>query len=101
MSVVREKESGVYGKATKDAARKEASAPCEGRSTRKKNEEDRGRKDGACGQATRGVARVEKEFGGRVKEENKRTLWQRSTRENTPTRVRVVHGGSNSDVCEV
>ena len=49
----------------------------------------------------RGTARVEKEFGSRVKKEGGGTLWQRSTRESMPTGVRVVYRGSDSDICTV
>ena len=45
--------------------------------------------------------RVEKEFSSRVEEESRGTLWQRSARESMPTRVRMVHRASNSDICAV
>jgi len=49
----------------------------------------------------RSTARIEKEFSGRVEEESKGTLWQKNAKESTPTRVRVVYRGSNSDLCIV
>jgi len=46
----------------------------------------------------RSTARIEEEFGGRVKEESKGALWQRSAGGSMPIGIRVVHRGSNSFV---
>ena len=78
MSVIEEEEKdGMYGKAIKGALTERASIPYKGRSAgrRKKVEKGRERGGSTCGQATRSAARIEKEFGGRVKEESKEVLW--------------------------
>jgi len=46
----------------------------------------------------RSAARMEKEFSGRIEEENRGTLWQMSARESTSTGTGVVYGGSNSNI---
>jgi len=102
VSIVGEKEeSGTCGKATKGMAKGETSTPYKRRSTGKKVEEGRRGGDSTHGQAMRSTARMEEEFSGRIEKENRETLWQRSARESIPTRVRVVYGGSNSDICAV
>ena len=102
VSIVGEKGSGVYGKATKGTAKEEACMPCKGKSTEKKVEKGRrGEGSSAYGQAIGSAARMEEEFGKKIEEENRGTLWQRSARGSMSTRVRVVHRGSNSDICVV
>jgi len=102
VSIVDEKgESGICGKATKGTAKGEAGISCKGRSAGKKVEEGKRGGGGTCDQATRSTARMEEEFGRRIEKESKGTLWQRSTRESMPTRVRVVYGESNSNICAV
>jgi len=91
----------ICGKATKGIARRETSAPCEGRSAGKKVEEDRERRSGMRGQAMRGAARVEEEFSSIVEEKSRGALQQGSARRSMPTGVRVVYRGSNSDICIV
>jgi len=95
------KESNAYGKAIKDTAKEEAGMSYKGRSIRKKVEEGRRGGGGTRGLAMRSTARIEEEFGRRIEKESRGTSWQRSARESTPTGVRMVHGGSNSDVCAV
>jgi len=41
---------------------------------------------------------MENKFGGRIEEESRGALWQRDTRESIPTRVRMVHEGSDSNI---
>jgi len=85
-----EGKDSICGKATKGIPTEGASIPCKGKSIKKKVEEGRG-EDSTCGQAMRSIARMEKEFSSKTKEKSRRTLWQRSTRESMPTRVRIVH----------
>ena len=59
------------------------------------------RESSMYGQATRSTARVEKELGSRIEKEDRGALWQESARKSTPTRVRIVHERSNSDICTV
>jgi len=99
--VDKKEESSVCDKATKSTAKGEAGMPYKGRSTRKKVKEDKRGGGGAHGQAMRSTARMKEEFGERIKEKSRGTLWQRSARGNTPTGVRVVYRGSNSDVYAV
>ena len=68
---------------------------------RKKVVESRGREGSTHGQAMRDIARIEEKFSGRVKEESRGALWQRSARESIPIRIRMVHKRSDSDVCAV
>jgi len=49
----------------------------------------------------RDIARIKEEFSGRVKEESKGALWQRSARESMPIRIRIVHKRSDSNVYAV
>ena len=74
----KEGESGVYGNATKGAAREEAGTPCKGRSAGKKVEEGRIGGSGAHGQATRSTAGVEEKFVGGVEKEGGVVLWTNS-----------------------
>jgi len=97
-----ERKGGICSKVTKGTPTKGASIPYKGRSAGKEVEESRRKRGSACGLAMRSTARrVEKEFSSGVEKESRGTLWRRSTRGSTPTRVRIVHGGSNSDVCIV
>ena len=92
---------GVYSKAAKGVPTEEASMPCKGRSAGKRVEESRERESSACGKAMRSAARVKKELSGRIKEESREVLWQGNARKSMPTRVRIVHERSNSDICAV
>jgi len=74
VSVVGEKKSDMYGKATKGVAKRETNTLCKGKGIRKKYKKDKGRRSGMCGQAIRSTARIE-ELGSRIKEKSKETLW--------------------------
>jgi len=47
------------------------------------------------------VRRVEEEFGGRIEEKSRGALWQKGTTRSKAIRVRMVHKGSNSNICVV
>jgi len=96
-----ERKGSTCGFSIKGVLIEGASAPCKGRSTGKKVKEGRRGEGGAHDQAMRSTARVEKEFGRRVKEKNRGVLWQRGTRGSTSIRIRMVHESSDSDVCAV
>jgi len=102
VSIVGKKGDSVCSKAIKGIAKGEACMPCKGKSTEKKVKKDRREGDSSThGQAIESIARMKEEFGRRIEEESRGTLWQRSARGSMPTRVRVVHRGSNSNVCAV
>jgi len=71
---------------------------CKGRSIGKKVKEDRERKSSVYGQAIRSAARVKEEFSSRVEEESRGALWQGDAKRSIPTRVKMVHERSNSNV---
>jgi len=49
----------------------------------------------------RGAARVEEELNRRAEKKDREVLWQKSAIRSKAIRVRVVHRGSNSNVCAV
>jgi len=91
-------ESGTCGNTTKGAARREASASCQGKGVggREDVEEDRRKGDGARGQATKCAARMEEELSRRAKKESGRALWKRRPRRGAIVRPRVVYEGGSS-----
>jgi len=95
-----EGKGGVCGKAAKGAPTEGASMPCEeksaGRGRRKKVEESRGKRGGACGQVTRSTASIEEELSRRAKKKSRGTLWKRCPRRGAIIRTRMVYKGSSS-----
>jgi len=94
VSIVGEKEkSNICGKATKNTVKGKASMPYRGKSTGRRDEveENKGGRDGICGQAMKSIATVEEKPGSGVEEESRGTLWEGSTGGSTPIRTRMVH----------
>jgi len=97
----KKRKGSTCDKVTKGTPTKGASMSCKGKSARKKIKKDRGKRGNVCDRAMKSIAKVEEELSGRIEEKGEGALWQRSTRESTSTRVRMVHKGSNSDICAV
>ena len=89
----------MCSKAAKDTPTEGAGMLYKGRSAGKRVEESRGRKSSMHGQAMRSIARMEEELSGKIEEEGEGALRQGGTRRSTPTRVKIVYGRSNSDIC--
>ena len=96
-----DEEGGACGNATKDTAREEAGMPCKGRSAGKEVEEDGTGGDGARGQATKSIARMEEEFSRRIEEEGRGALWERRSRRGAIMGARLVYEGGGGIVLDL
>jgi len=86
VSIIGKKENGgMCSEAAKGTQTEEAGMPCKGKSAgRRKKVENKGRRSGTCGQATRSAARkrrgIKEKSNARPIMESTGTLWERYSR---------------------